>query len=481
MRMSKKILLNVIAASANMAGGILRNKIFAAYLSISLFGILSIGQQSAGLLFTLFAFGLPLGITTLASELLRKDAREQASTVSRIVVLVLAAAGLFMVLLILAVMLDPYWISRAVTSKDEYALPVGIVLLSSPLMVVETCLFSIMEGMGMLREIVRFRIVPVVVSLPLIFLLVSHYYLAGAAVGLVLTELILIGNGFLLLRRFISCGHGAFQIASVVRRVMKVAVLSFLVGLIWMATDFITKRYMLGAFGEVSNSIVQSVAKITDIYPNIALSWLTMHLFPAVTTSAEDRSVVANIVHRTLLVAVSLVVPIVLVLFALRPFVLELLYKREFTIAVPYFGAMLVTGVPKVYSWVLGLALLPLGLKKQWFYSTMVFLAAYAASVWVSLSSNASIYSIPIALGAALCVQAGYTLLVLRKNGVTFGATFGAQTATFAAMTALFVASLYSTAALLVAGLLYVFVVVRYDLLSGLRERLYELAGKTAS
>ena len=480
MRMSSKIVFNVLAASVSMAGGILRNKIFAAFLSVNLFGILSIGQQSSSLLFTFFAFGLPLGITTLASELLAKSERERIVNISRIVVLSIVSSLLFFILLMLIVALDPYFISRVVTNKEDYALPIGIVLLSSPLMVAETCLFSIMEGMGMLKEITKFRVVPVLITLPALYFLVSQYYLVGAAVGLVLSEAFMIANGIYLLRKHISIGWESFHIFSVIPRLIKVAILSFLVGLTWMATDFITKRYMLGVFGEVNNSIVQSVAKITDIYPSIALSWLTMHLFPAIAVNANDRKVVANVVQRTMLIAVSLVVPIIIVLFALRPIVLEVLYKKEFVIAVNYFGAMLTTGIPKVFSWVLGLALLPLGMKKQWFYSTMIFVAVYVITIWSSLSHNASIYSIPIAFGVAVSVQAVYTLLVLRKHGIVFIAPFRYQVAIFAAMVGLFIASLFSLYGLALAGVLYAFMLYRYDLFSDIKGRLNEIAEKAA-
>ena len=478
MRMPAKIVYSVIAASISIAGGVLRNKIFAAFLSVNLFGILSIGQQSVSLLFTLFAFGLPLGITTYAAQLLNQSDEGRRQAVSRIVILSVMLASCFGALLAFPLLLDPQYVSHAVTNESEYATAVVIILLSSPLMLIEICLFSIMEGMGRLRDIVIFRMVPVAVVLPILYVLVSTQHLIGAAIGLVVHEVALIVTGFFLLRKMLVLRRDSLRIASVFNEVFRVAVLSFIVGSSWLAVDFLVKRSFLATFGEVSNGIIQSVAKIADMYPTIALSWLTVHLFPVIATSLDDRDGALRAVERTSLVAVSMIVPIILFLFTFRGFVLEVLYKREFVLAVGYFGAMLTTGIPKVYSWVVGTALLPLGLRRQWLTASLFLILLYATLVPLGVVMGFEIYAIPVGLGVGQVLQAVYVVARMQSKGYRFSRTFWIQTAVYALLAVIFVGALFQPTLLIVATLLYIMFIYKFNLLNEIRHKLIDLGKK---
>jgi PST family polysaccharide transporter len=474
MRMAGKIAYSSVATAVSIAGGLLRNKIFAAFLSLGLFGILSIGQQSLSLLSSLFAFGLPLGITTLAAGVTGKSLEEQRETVSRIVVLSLGAALLSAIVVAVLLLIDASAISQAITARLEYAVPIGILLLSTPFMVAETCLFALLEGMGKVREIVLFKIVPVVITLPLYYVLASGYGLNGVAAGLLFSEFLLTGFALYLNRRLLVFQRSVLHVRTVFRAIIKIAVLSVIVGAGWLLADFVVKRFLLQTLGETSNGIIQSVAKITDLYPTIALAWLTLHLFPLIARSIEDPPAVARALERTLIVAVAIIVPIIVVLFAFRGIILELVYKKEFSIAVDYFGAMLVTGIPKVISWVLGLALLPMGMKKQWFYSTLVFIGSYLVGIKIGLDLGFEMYAIPFSMAVSWCLQAAYTLFVFHKSNVVFSAAFRGYLLGFVTLTVLIAISIVWLPLLIVVILMYGFMMHRYGAFNELRTRYAE-------
>ncbi len=481
MRLAGKIAYSTLATGVSIIGGLARNKIFASFLSLGLFGILSIGQQSSSLLFTIMAFGLPLGMTTLAADTLVESEPSRNRTISRMIALAYAVSlGAFLVVA-LVMLLEPDAAAFLVTGNRAYSLPIALILLSAPLMVGEYCLNAIMEGMGKVREIVLFRMVPVVLVLPAVYVLTSTYGLEGAGMGVVLNELLLLVFGTVLLRKHLVMDRSSLAVGEVFGRVVKVALLSFGVGAAWMATDFAVKRYMLGTLGEESNGIIQSVAKVTDLYPNIALSWLAMHLFPAVTTAGNDRRATAAAIVRTVGAAVSIIVPIIIILFAFRGTILEIIYRKEFTVAVDYFGAMLTGGVPKVVSWVLALALLPLGLKRQWFWSAMLFTVSYLAIIWAGVAGGCGMYAIPIASGAALCIQVAYVLIVYRRNKVPMGRSFMYQLAGFGGITVLLVAAVFWLPALLGVTVLFAIMAFRLGLLSDILDWINDLRAKTAA
>lgn len=481
MALAKKIVYNTIATGVSVVSGLLRNKILAAFLSLNLFGVLSLGQQSVNLVVTVFAFGLPLGITTYVSRLLSKSQEEQMQAVSRVVLLAIAISGTLALLLCGITVLRPDVFSFAVTGSDIYAVPIAVLLFAAPLMLLESCLFAIMEGMGKVNEILKFKVIPSFVTLPILYYITAEYHLIGAAAGILINEALLSGLALFLLRNDFMLSSDSWNLKTVVSSVYKVAILSFGVGALWFSLDFFVKRYVLTALGEVENGIVQSVAKVADLYPTIVLSWLSMHLFPVMSLNLDDKRAAANALQRTALVAVVLIVPIIIILFTFRGEVLQIVYKKEFTVAVDYFGAMLAIGIVKVFSWVIGLALLPLGLKKQWFYSAIVMTLLYAGGVWAFIYHGFAIYSIPMAYGVGLCVQTAYTLVVFRKNGFVFNQSFAGQVIVYGILSVLLVASVFQPVLLVAVSLTFAWFVFHYDILTEIRERFDDLRSKLSA
>jgi antigen flippase len=480
MALAKKIVLSVGATVVNVASGLLRNKIFAAFLSLNLFGVLSLGQQSVSLVVALFSFGVPLGVTTLVAGLVNASTDERKETISRVVVLIFSTALILTIVIVAALLIDAEFISRVIVANEAHVVPLTALLFSAPFMMIQMSLFAMMEGMGMVRGIVWFKIFPALVALPLLFVLTWQYHLAGAAVGLLVSEVLLAATGLVLLRKSIALNAAAFRIKPIISSVYKVAVLSFLIGAIWFLTDFVAKRYILTSLGEVENGIVQSVAKIADLYPSVALAWLSLHLFPTIGANLGDKRIVAGALQRTTLVAVMLIVPIIITLFIFRAEVLHLVYKKEFTIGVPYFGAMLSVGIFKVLVWVVGIALLPLGLKKHWFFSGVVMTAAYAGGVWFGITAGFGVYALPAATLTGLMLQIAYIFIVYSKSDVHFDGAFWLQVAIYCCMTTLLCVSvLYPILILFVLGL-YVWMLYRFDLFAEFKTKFNELRTKYA-
>ena len=477
--MIKKIFFGIVTTGVRTVSGIIRNKIYAMVLSLNLYGILSIGIQSSGLLYIFIALGIPLGVTSLVSQIVDKSDEEKKTIISRIVVLASLVTTAFLFLLGLLLLIAPHIASRIVTAKDEYALPIAIVLLASPLMVFENALHSIMEGMGKLREIIVFKIVPVIIILPILYYLTTQYYLLGAALSVFVSEIVLCAVAVIVLRKFISLNRDAFRVQEIFRQIFKVAILSFTIGSLRLATDFIAKRYVLGTMGEIDNGIVQSVARITDLYPLLSIAWLSMHLFPALGTKRDDAAATARIVERATIIAVAIIIPAIVILFAFRTPILELMYKKEFSLATEYFGAMLATGIPKIYSWVLSVGLMAAGLRRQWFYSSIIMSGTYLCGVWVGFSLHFGIYALPLTTGIGFVLQSFYCLYAFKKNSVHFNPAFIMQSIIFGVFSLLFVASVFWNVLLVLITAGYIGFFFRYKLAHEIRDRLLGVFSKT--
>ncbi|TAK50685.1 MAG: hypothetical protein EPO24_16500 [Bacteroidetes bacterium] len=276
----------------------------------------------------------------------------------------------------------------------------------------------------------------------------------------------------ILFRKQIVFSKHALRFQDVFSQIFAISVLSFIAGVSWLLIDFFVKRFVLELSGEGSNGIVQSVAKVTDLYPNLALAWLAMHLFPLLGEKKEDTTFVAATVERTMSVAMTIIIPIIIVLFAFRGLILEIIYKEEFVQASLYFGAMLITGIPKVFTWVIGIALLPIGMKRVWFYSTMIYTLLYAGVAIIGVSTELSFYAIPLALVISLTVQSGYVLGEFKKRGIMFSKQFYEQLMLFCIVMALFSVSLFYEYIQFAVIPFFVFFLARYNLLKEIKEKI---------
>ena len=478
--MIKKIFFNGIATSVNILTGLLRNKIFAAFLTINVFGILSIGQQSAGVLYTFFAFGLPMGITTISAQIVTESSEDQKKTLSSLIMLSMMAATIVLILLASVIFIDPEYVSRLVTNRTDFALPIGILLFSVPLMIIQTCLHSIMVGQKMLKQIVIFKLLPSFVILPLLYVLTSSYHLLGASIAITANEGFQVIVGLVLLRNCFQPPKEAWILKPIFLRVFKIAVLSFIAGVTWLVSDFQVKRSILGKLGEIDNAIVQSVAKVTDMYPNVALAWLSMHVFPEISKRKDDPERSAALIERTTLIAMALIVPIIVIMFLAKSLILDIIYKREFRIAAGYFGAMLATGIPRAFSWVTGIALLSFGIEREWFYSIILFNVLYVAGSWIAFTNHCSIYFLPVVLGIGYTIESLYRLNIYKRHGIWLSGDFTRQSLLYCLMGLFFVLSIYWLPFLICVAIVYSIVNYRYHVFDNVIARIFNVFKKGA-
>lgn len=475
MSLSKKILYSGVATSLNTIGGIVRNKLYAVYLSLSLFGLLSLGQQFISLVSTFFSFGLPLGVTTLSASLVTRSNEEQSLGITRIVVLSLAAAFCVEGILFVVLLFFKDDLSIALFGGSQYGVQLIILLHAVPFMIVSGSLYAVLEGMGKLRAIMAYKTLPLCVSLPVIYYLSSKYLFLGASISVLVSEILVALVALYLLREYVIFKREIFHLTGVVKEIVKVAVLSFIVGVVTLLIDFVVKRLVLGTAGETGNGIVQSVAKVTDLYPMIVLSWLAMHLFPSLAREKEDLHAVANIIQRTAFVAVALIIPIIFFLFLFRGYILEIIYQKEFVQASQYFGLMLATGVLKVFSWVIGIALLASGYRKLWFYSSLLYAVVFFLISSIGLHTALSFYALPVGVGLALVVNIVYVMYAYNKFNMRFHKSFFVQLLIYVVISALFCLAVLYDVALLLIIVIYVGYSSYYGFVKEIKKKFQEL------
>lgn len=472
MNLPGKIVVSNLASVAGMLGGLAKNKILALLLSLDLFGIFAIGQQSVSLIVSILSFGLPTAAASLLASVAGAERDALRRTFSKILVTVAAVGAGVAVLTGLAVAVDLQSLAVAVTASAVYAGPVGVMLLAAPLMIVHLTLASALEGLGRVRQAAWLKVIPLAVAVPALALLATRFSLPGAAAAFLLGEGAALIVALWMVRDLVRLDRSAFSPGDVLRPLLRVALYSLGVAAATFAVDFVVKRYVLHLLGESANGIVQSVGKLTDLYPSVSLAWLTVHLFPVLGALGGDRRPAGPAIERTLHIAVSLVFPLILMLFLFRGPVLAAVYSGEFTVGRTYFGAWLAAGIPLIYSWVLGVATLPVGLTREWFFGALVYGAAYGILAWLGLNATGSILVLAAAAGTARILHIAYMALAWRRAGVPFSPSLGRVTLLYAGVTVSLALALSSEWWLVAAAGFFTAAARSSGLLTEARERL---------
>jgi len=120
--------------------------------------------------------------------------------------------------------------------------------------------------------------------------------------------------------------------------------------------QYLLPLVVLAVLGRQSLGLYRSVTTITVIYMSVMLSTFAATYLPAL--SRADDGVVSEVVARQSKVVFALSTPVILVLFAVAPFVLRLLYAKEFEVAAPLLRWQLLGDLIRLSAWLLGYVVL---------------------------------------------------------------------------------------------------------------------------
>jgi O-antigen/teichoic acid export membrane protein len=118
-------------------------------------------------------------------------------------------------------------------------------------------------------------------------------------------------------------------------------------------------------FYEVSTVLLLS-------YVGMIFNAMSVDFYPRLTTVNQDNSKVTDLVNNQLEIVLLLITPAIVALYLFAPFVVELLYTKDFLPTVLILKAALLAMIIKAIIWPLGYIILAKGNKKQYFKQELV-------------------------------------------------------------------------------------------------------------
>ena len=107
-------------------------------------------------------------------------------------------------------------------------------------------------------------------------------------------------------------------------------------------------------------------------YVGLIFTSMSMDFYPRLTTINSDRKTVNKLVNDQIEIALLLITPAIIFLYLSAPFIIQILYTKEFLPVLLIFQAALLAIIVKAAAWPLAFIILAKGDRKQYFKQELV-------------------------------------------------------------------------------------------------------------
>lgn len=140
-------------------------------------------------------------------------------------------------------------------------------------------------------------------------------------------------------------------------------------GLLGGAVGYVTVALITQHEGTQAVGLYSAAFALSGIFVNFVLNAMGADYYPRLTATAGNKAEMNRMVNEQTEIGLLLALPGLLATLVLAPWILELLYSREFIDAVDLLRWFILGCMGRVLSWPLGFVMLALG-KGRWFLAT---------------------------------------------------------------------------------------------------------------
>jgi len=373
------------ASVINILIGLLRTKVAAVLLGPAGVGLIGLFQSLISTASAVSALGFGnVGTRQIAEAVGREDVAEVSAARRALVwgTLILSVAGTALVWLLrnsLAIHVlgdasranDVGWlavgIGLTVAAGSQGALLNGLRRIGDIARVsVWSSVLATVIGIGALWLWGNQGLLIFVLATPLASFLMGHFYVAH--LPLVATPRTPMPEMMLQWRTMVRLG-AAFMVS----------------GLVVTAGQLTVRSMIQHQLGAEALGQFQAAWVISMTYIGFVLGAMGTDYYPRLTAAIHDHAVVNRMVNEQTEVALLLAGPLFLMMLALAPWVIQLLYSREFDEAANILRWQVLGDVLKVASWPMGFIILAAGDGRTFMVTESLTIAVFTGLVWLGL------------------------------------------------------------------------------------------------
>jgi O-antigen/teichoic acid export membrane protein len=270
--------------------------------------------------------------------------------------------------LAVSVMIAPAFFSKLLTGDSSYGLLIVLYALSLPLAAYATTAGPFLQGLKRVNTLARINVARSFLTVLVIIPLVYWMGLFGAALSVVIGAVIQLG----LTWRAVSKEPQHYSVfvakafdAPILRALFQYGTTSLLVGITYYLSHLLLKMVIVSHLGLEINGIYQPIWALTMSYLTLVLTSMSAYSYPRLCELTESRAISEEL-NGIVRVSLLLIVPVMFALLICRRPIILMLYDTAFLDAAKYMPIQIFGDFFKVFSWALGMYLLP-AKRLKWF------------------------------------------------------------------------------------------------------------------
>ncbi|HIF9514542.1 TPA: O-antigen translocase [Photobacterium damselae] len=273
------------------------------------------------------------------------------------------------------------YISELIFHDDKYYWLIILISCVLPLVVSNTLINSVLNGLQKYKLYVKLGVIANIVSTILILILIVNNQLIGALIGVALNTTV---SGIVMI--FACCREPWFRWRYWFGKTDKHSRRKILGYVLMAVTSAITVPISLMF---IRNSLIshvgwdltgqwQAVWRISEVYLSVITLSLSTYYLPRLAKKNDVKEVKREI-NKTAIVVMPIVVILAFVVYLMRDFAIEILFTSEFRQARELFAIQLSGDVVKILAWLYAFPMLSKGSTKWYVSSEIVFSIIFVA------------------------------------------------------------------------------------------------------
>ena len=357
--------------------GIVKNKVLAMLLGPSGIGIMGIYTSIVTLIGSLSNLGINSSAVKFIAEAHGAQDQPRVNFLVKLIRRVLLVTGVITSVLMVVFSRQIALLSFGKDFRSEYVAGVGVIalmVLFDNLTVGER---AILQGQRQLKSLALGQILGAMLGAILGVVIIYFFHFQGIAVYLLATSVCI----YLVNRlqvRFMAAGQSTETLAHAdtkqeVKSVIMLGLAFLISAVAGSIVAYIIRLLIVEALGVNGVGLYQSAWGLVNMSFNLVLVAMATDFYPRLVTVAADKLAVNKTVNEQVEISIIAALPILLALYVLSPFFLELLYSSQFSQANELTKWLAISCFFRVLCWPLGYIIIAKGRQNLFMITSIIW------------------------------------------------------------------------------------------------------------
>ena len=370
MSLLKSSMLNAVAVIVRVGTGLILNKILAIFVGPSGYAVIGQFQNFVSIATTFATGGVNTGVIKLTAEYHADEERQHTVWRSAIMMSTLGAILIGALVICFRGPLAQYFLHDVQYADVIFWFGVSLVLL-----VWNSLLLAILNGLKQLHQFVAINILGSVIGLITAIVLVTGYGLRGALLALVVSQAVALIAGLLICYRAawfkIKNFWGEFD-RGVATKLAGFALMALVSAVAVPGSQMVVRDHLASEFGLIAAGYWQAITKISDVYLLLITTTLSYYYLPRLSEIKSGKEL-----KREVLNAYKFILPLAGLLafciYTMRALIVRALFSESFLPMETLFFWQLVGDMMKIGSWLLAFLMLAREMTKRYIVTEILF------------------------------------------------------------------------------------------------------------